>query len=126
MFLTFGYVEIKRNRSEWRNMIYCVIYNDSLCVTPSRSGLEFIPIAPRSLYKPCRHILFSNAAQHAYAVLRPVPVFQLAPIRVFSPHLFHHTGIIAAYLLPKSLACKFLVILGSLTTKPSSSLLMHT
>jgi hypothetical protein len=104
-------------------MIYCVIYNDSLCVTPSRSGLEFIPIAPRSL---CRHILFSNAAQHAYAVLRPVPVFQLAPIRVFSPHLFHHTSIMPAHLLPKSLACKFLVILGSLTTKPSSSLLMHT
>jgi hypothetical protein len=33
---------------------------------------------------------------------------------------------ITAYLLPKSLACKFLVILGSFTTKPSSSLLIHT
>jgi hypothetical protein len=32
-FLTFSSVECKLDRSEWRNMIYRIIYNDSLRAT---------------------------------------------------------------------------------------------
>jgi len=33
LILAFKNVGFKPDRSEWRNMIYCVIYNDSLRVT---------------------------------------------------------------------------------------------
>lgn len=66
----------------------------------------------------------SNSSQHAYAIPGSIAI-QFACVLTI-PKIIVPMLLSPSYLLPKSLACRFLVMLGSFTTKPSSSLLMHT
>jgi len=61
-------------------MIYCVIYNDLLRVTESRS-LGF-PLRLAHCTSHAAICYFSNAAQHAQAVLGPVLISNLLALAV--------------------------------------------
>jgi hypothetical protein len=81
---------------------------------------QSVPVAPRSLYNEASKFeLQSNMHMPSLVIFSHIILMSTTRKHVLPSH---HPF----YLLPKSLACKFLVMLGSFTTKPSNSLLMHT
>lgn len=85
---------------------------------------QSVPVAPRSLYNEAsRFGLQSN--MHMPSLVVFFTHHSRADAMIPQTHA-SHAIILSPYLLPKSLACKFLVMLGSFTTNPSNSLLMQT